>query len=479
MLEKTPGTFNVLLIEKDPKQTEVYSGLVRAVAPCDVDVLSRIPEPSEWTARKPYHLVIIDWAGGLDVLEQIKRISPETAVILMSDTATVEQAVAAIRLGAEDYFQKPFKVEAFQLAVKRGLDRKAVLGTNAGASSFLNLLNACQMISSSLEQKNIFHTIQSYFSRELKAGYSAIYTLRDGRNGGVERVDDGSAAAGVAGENRTMEEILRIAIEAANPLPAMVEQNEVYRFTERGHLTPAMFVFRFQCAGPQDYFCVVLSPEQPASMDAFEARLRMLKAQIEVTGKNIEQYLGVQTLVYVDDATGLYNTRYLNNILEREIAQAQASGKSFAVLFLDADKFKSVNDLHGHLIGTKLLNELGSELKKFVRGTDTVFRYGGDEFIAVLSSCDLPTAKSVAERIRQSVESHEFLKSEGKNLRFTVSIGVALFPIHARSKKEIIDAADRAMYDAKKTSRNSVTVAPLVAPVAEPAVAPSRRKKNG
>src|SRR6185312_5490368 len=117
-------------------------------------------------------------------------------------------------------------------------------------------------------------------------------------------------------------------------------------------------------------------------------RLRMIRAQIEVTGKNIEQYLGVQHLAYVDDATGLYNTRYLNYILDREIAQAAATSRAFAVLFIDADKFKGVNDTHGHLVGTKLLNELGVQLKRLVRGSDTVFRYGGDEFVAVLSPCD-------------------------------------------------------------------------------------------
>src|SRR5262249_39103881 len=152
-----------------------------------------------------------------------------------------------------------------------------------------------------------------------------------------------------------------------------------------------------------------------------------------VTGKNIEQYMGVQQLVYLDDVTGLYNTRYLNYVLDREIAQSQVTEKPFAVLFLDADHFKAVNDHYGHLVGTKLLYELGNHLKKFVREKDTVFRFGGDEFVAVLSSCDLSTARAVAERIRESVEKKAFLKNENLSLHFTISIGVALFPNHAKS----------------------------------------------
>jgi diguanylate cyclase (GGDEF)-like protein len=196
-------------------------------------------------------------------------------------------------------------------------------------------------------------------------------------------------------------------------------------------------------------------------MESFESRLRLLLAQIEVTGKNIQEFQGVQSLVYVDDATGLYNTRYLYSVLDREILQSQVTQKSFAILFMDGDRFKSINDNHGHLVGTKVLNELGNQLRKYTRGKDTVFRYGGDEFVAVLSQCDMETAKRVAERIRMSIERHVFLVEEGLNLKITISIGVALYPDHANSIKAVINCADHAMYTAKRGTRNSVFVAPL------------------
>jgi len=172
--------------------------------------------------------------------------------------------------------------------------------------------------------------------------------------------------------------------------------------------------------------------------------------------------MGVRHLVYVDDATGLYNTRYLNYVLDGEIMRYKSTESPFAVLFIDVDFFKKVNDSHGHLIGTKLLNELGMQLRKLVRESDTVFRYGGDEFVAVLSPCDLMTASQVAERIRESIAKQDFLNEEGMNIHFTVSIGVALFPMHANSKKTIIELADKAMYSAKKRARNCVEVLPMV-----------------
>src|SRR4051812_39157339 len=120
------GPYHVLLIEEDPQQTELYSDLIREVGECRVDVMSRMENTFEWIGRSNYHLVVIAGTSvsagqhGLTLLEQIKRMSPATSVILVSDNATVEQAVAAIRLGAEDYLKKPFNLEAFQLAVKRG-----------------------------------------------------------------------------------------------------------------------------------------------------------------------------------------------------------------------------------------------------------------------------------------------------------------------------------------------------------------------
>lgn len=445
--------YRVLLIEDDSKKLELYSDLIRSIIDCKIDVLNQDGNLVEWIARSNYQLIVVNEdEHGSTFLEQIKRISPTTSVIVLARNATVEKAVSAIRLGAEDYLSEPLSVESFQLAVKRGLDRKAVFSENTEASNFLHLLNSCQLISSSLEQGKIFEIIQSYFFRELKVGYSAIYTMHEGNPMRIDHLslDDQ--------QDRALEEILDITLRASNPLAPFSESSSSYRFIDRGQLTPGIFLFKFQCASPSEFFCAALSPERPINRDAFEGRLQILKSQIEVTGKNIERYLGVQKLVYLDDATGLYNTRYLNYVLDHEIQQQKESGKSFAVLFIDADRFKQVNDTHGHLIGTKLLNELGGLLKDYVRETDTVFRYGGDEFVAVLSPCDLETARYVAERMRESIEKRAFLKNENLNIKFTISIGVALFPQHAKSKKEIIEAADQAMYDAKKTSRNSVAI---------------------
>lgn len=197
----------------------------------------------------------------------------------------------------------------------------------------------------------------------------------------------------------------------------------------------------------------------------FEFKLKIRsKSSDLVDGRGVPDEIAGQPLLYVDEVTGVYNTRYLNYILEQEMTQALRLKQPFALLFIDADQFKEINDKYGHRVGTRILNELGGHLKRFVREQDFVFRYGGDEFMVVLSTCHLSRAKTVAERIRKSVEQAVFLSIEGLNIRFTVSIGVALYPLHAQTKESIIDVANHAMYRAKKTMKNRVFVAssPLI-----------------
>lgn len=186
-----------------------------------------------------------------------------------------------------------------------------------------------------------------------------------------------------------------------------------------------------------------------------------LKPALDVAAKYLAfayQNLEARSLSYIDEVTGLYNQRYLPMVLEHEILRAKRDKSSFSLLFLDIDYFKMVNDGRGHLVGSRLLLELGKILKSQVRACDYAFRYGGDEFIVMLGNSNAETSKVVAERIRKAVESHTF-SVEGHNLNLTVSIGLASYPEHAQSASGLIQIADQAMYYGKRKSRNIVFVA--------------------
>ena len=162
-------------------------------------------------------------------------------------------------------------------------------------------------------------------------------------------------------------------------------------------------------------------------------------------------------MLFIDDLSGLYNYRYLEVALDRELKRVERYASNLSILFLDMDYFKQINDIHGHLIGSRVLKEVGELLKKSVREVDVVIRYGGDEYTIILVETGCDTAGYVAERIRSLVESHVFLVSEGYDLRMTCSIGYSCCPEDTVSKQELLEMADKAMYAGKASGKNCVT----------------------
>jgi diguanylate cyclase (GGDEF)-like protein len=478
----------VLVVAADPVSAEVYADLVREVEDCQVQTLSPPVETSEdfspesaLGGESVYDLIVLEASEAVDPLrwlEVAKRLSPSTGVLLIEEGGRVDRAVAAIRAGAEDYLERPPRPEAFLASARRALDKRKLLCGGGEASGYLQFLQACQLISAATDRTTAFRALRNFFARELRSHLIFFFNLKEkdagaagGAPGDMKSVSLEPVAWETADNQSTGAELVEAALIASGARQLLLARVSAAGgaggaapfgqgfFVEPGGLTPGLFVFEFRFAGPAPFFLIALSPELPSTPGDFESRSRLLAAQLEVSGKNIAEYEGVQSLVYRDEVTGLYNTRYLDKVLDREIARHELTGQPFAVLFIDADRFKSVNDRHGHLIGSKLLNELGDEIRASVREKDVVFRYGGDEFVAVLSGCELEVARAVAERIRASVERKEFLRSEGKAIRFTVSIGVSLYPLHALSRREIVETADEAMYGAKRSSRNSVFVA--------------------
>ncbi len=167
----------------------------------------------------------------------------------------------------------------------------------------------------------------------------------------------------------------------------------------------------------------------------------------------------IQELTITDDCTGLYNARHLYKTLEAEVYRSARFGHEFSVIFLDLDHFKSVNDTHGHLIGSKLLAEIGYVLKSHLRLIDYAFRYGGDEFVLLLPQTSKEAALVVAKRLLEVMRESEFLKQESLNLNIRASMGMASYPDDAKSAHEIIRQADEMMYMVKNTSRDNIAVA--------------------
>jgi len=190
-----------------------------------------------------------------------------------------------------------------------------------------------------------------------------------------------------------------------------------------------------------------------------EEDLLMLMILADYTAIAIENanYLReVQELTITDDLTKLYNSRHLASFLDYEVERARRYNMHLSLIFFDLDKFKTVNDTHGHLIGSKLLQEVASVIRTLLRKVDMACRYGGDEFVLVLPQTTKEQAYQATVKLRDLINSHTFLQEENLNLRITASFGIASYPNDASDKLALINLADQAMYRVKTKTRDGI-----------------------
>lgn len=171
---------------------------------------------------------------------------------------------------------------------------------------------------------------------------------------------------------------------------------------------------------------------------------------------NAHLYRKAKWLSITDDHTCLYNTRYLYDALDRELARAETEDSEASIIFLDLDHFKDVNDTHGHLCGSKTLKEVGLLIKELALPGHIPVRYGGDEFVVLMPATGKRDAMDFAVYLRDRLNAHPFLMDESLNLHITASFGVASFPSDAKSKDEILSLADAAMYKVKESTRDGI-----------------------
>ena len=182
--------------------------------------------------------------------------------------------------------------------------------------------------------------------------------------------------------------------------------------------------------------------------------LGTLSTQASIAMDNVQLHQEAQRLSTTDALTGLWNFRYLSSSLGREIERANRFERPLAVLMLDIDHFKQVNDQHGHARGDAVLRELAQRVQEQVREVDTFARYGGEEFVVVLPETTVEGAIQLAERICVAVRREPFPDEGEESLKVTVSVGGAAFPAHGSSAATLMRAADRALYVAKNDGRD-------------------------
>jgi diguanylate cyclase (GGDEF)-like protein len=190
---------------------------------------------------------------------------------------------------------------------------------------------------------------------------------------------------------------------------------------------------------------------------------------ITVILSNLFQLTRSNELAMRDDLTKAYNRRFFEAYLEEEIERSRRYGTFFSIIFLDLDELKRVNNLYGHLAGSRTLQEVAKRILSAVRGIDKVVRFGGDEFCIILPQTDQEQARSVAHRVRRAIVESSFRIEPDVQVEITASFGIATFPVHATGKEDLIRQADAAMYRVKSTTKDSVGMAEIRQPGKRPA----------
>jgi len=214
--------------------------------------------------------------------------------------------------------------------------------------------------------------------------------------------------------------------------------------------------FRDTCLGVIELInCVGVDGFDPRDLKLLEALSDFAAIALE----NARHVKRIHELTIKDDCTSLYNARHMGFILDTEIYRSQRYNYEFSIVFIDLDHFKQVNDTHGHLVGSRLLAEMGEALKTNCRLIDFAFRYGGDEFVILLPQTSKENAINVARRLHRLIRDSVWLKEDGLNITVTPSVGLAAYPADSKTKEGLLHLADEAMYLVKNTNRDNVAAA--------------------
>ena len=450
-------------------------------------ILSSDPAPIDRVVREPsltgVHVTIHeDWEKGVAALSKenfsvivarkfrkaqtaeafirdILFLAPKTPVILILPKKGGPSVLGGLRGGASEIIFE----ENLGRELLPSLEKYLFLGHGLLRKMSLDeLFDYCFPVITTADLDLLGYTVIEMFKESLGASFGILFREQEGRGTGFSVL----ASAGFPDDSMAGVFLLRFGAgitKLSSPVPAVLPTESVASLTPEDEAmlgeNRTFFSLRFDLSPGSSMFAVLGLRGVPGADVLGSTLLNFFYRQVRFALLNAERGMNTQNLIYIDDLTKLYNSRYLNVVLDRELKRSERYRNFFSVLFMDLDFFKRVNDTHGHLVGTRVLVEAGNVLRSCVRETDTVVRYGGDEFVVLLVETRAEEAILVAERMRKMIEEKPFGQEKGLDIRLTISIGIAAFPEHATTKQHLLNLADKAMYRGKDSTRNIVYLA--------------------
>jgi two-component system cell cycle response regulator len=430
-------------------------------------------------------------ADGCQLLERIKAEDRwrDLPVLMLSAMPPEEASVRSLGLGAADFIRKPYRPKellarvqaqlrmgAVLRSTRQALERteEALMRARADADSRRKLVDILHEVTGDLSVSELFHLLVRRAARALGVSHCSVLLARPG---------DPTALVVAAYENPTLQQLtvqldrypeVKAALDTGQAV--LVEDLDTHPLYEgvrvvwgiEGIEVPIRSVIALPFSVERGQYGVFLlrrtRDQEPLGPEDLEFAQAVITAAIAVIQRaqmmetTMADNARLEQLAQTDPLTQLLNRRALTERITAEMERALRYDSSLALLMIDLDHFKSVNDTYGHLVGDDVLRDVATLLTQTLRTTDVAARYGGEEFLALLPETDDAGAEAFAERIRAVIEAHAFgTRLDQPGLRLTASIGVASFPAaRIESVEDLYARADAALYRAKADGRNRV-----------------------
>lgn len=423
--------------------------------------------PKNWRMllrrNKPRYLILdlsLFAENPIQAINEIKTLSPSTEIIVLSHSDDVHVAISAFKSGISDYYLKPTNPETLWYALQKIFSKKEIQPNDPVLLADLEVFSATHQLTNAESDLQMREITAHQLIGQLKAK-GAVWLCPNshamGHSKAPTQIIDGTPFNFEWWGKHSLRDALDELMAFNKKYPLLIRDSFFTSLTSHPeHWLRERFAWIPLKNSSYGGFLVFGLKEKLSS--TIETRVEFLIRSLETSLENHRRYIDAKQLTYIDDLTGLYNPRFLEKSLTIAMNHLDKKEQGFCVLFIDIDKFKQVNDHHGHVIGSQMLTHIGKLLKNTLRQSDQVFRYGGDEFIAILYKTELAVAKEIAERLRKAAEARTFSFPKAK-VKITLSIGIARFPDHGTDKATIISMADNAMYASKKQGRNQVIIA--------------------
>lgn len=415
-------------------------------------------EALEICAKEEVDIVLLDvMMPEMDGFEVCKRLKadPHThhlPIIMVTALDQPADRIKGLEAGADDFLTKPFDVVQLMARVKSLVRLKALtdeLRARATTKQQMDIEDADRV----MDAINVAGSRVMIIDNDERHATKLKEILQPDHK--VDIITNPSDAVVILAEHQYEIIIVSMALETHDPLRICSQ----LRTLEQGRNVPILLI-----AQEEDKEKVIRGLElgvndfisRPIERHEFLARVRTQVRRYRYATELRESVSSTLQLAIIDELTKLYNRRYFDRHLDIMLKKAMEQGRGMAVMMLDIDHFKQVNDQWGHDAGDKILIEFAKRIQRNIRGIDLPCRYGGEEFVVLMPDIDRRNAHLVGERVRTAIENIRFDTGNGIHIPITVSAGIAFNKSLGDSPTDLLKRADVALYKAKSDGRNRV-----------------------